>query len=304
MSSISHDEGEGLSVSSFRKTLDEETRRLNVLCTVWRDILENDKDGRLDDTSKGDIRSVVGQAKLVMSERFQQFSGLVDNCELNRGEKKTTTMDLRGFWEMIYFQVEDVNQKFEALEKQKQSNWIQVEKKGNVKTATTPTMVTTTIRKRSGQRHTASKATASSGLKALIAAKRKKVPTNHERLNIPEIVMNESEETSEAPCSPERTFNGGFFKIKTPLPNLKQASPSRLTRSAGCFRSVRRTEVSESAKRMSGLVSPFVSQLARRSLNKIESVRKSSLFDQMDEIENETNKENHSNEFWHFKKYC
>jgi len=205
---------------------------------------------------------------------------------------------------MIYFQVEDVNQKFEALEKQKQSNWIQVEKKGNVKTATTPTMVTTTIRKRSGQRHTASKATASSGLKALIAAKRKKVPTNHERLNIPEIVMNESEETSEAPCSPERTFNGGFFKIKTPLPNLKQASPSRLTRSAGCFRSVRRTEVSESAKRMSGLVSPFVSQLARRSLNKIESVRKSSLFDQMDEIENETNKENHSNEFWHFKKYC
>ena len=36
---------------------------------------------------------------------------------------------------------------------------------------------------------------------------------------------------------------------------------------SGCFRTVRRTEVSESAKRMSGLVSPFVSQLARRSLN-------------------------------------
>ena len=168
-----------------------------------------------------------------MSERFQQFSGLVDNCELNRGEKKTTTMDLRGFWEMIYFQVEDVNQKFEALEKQKQSNWIQVEKRDNLKTAT-PIMVTTTIRKRSGQRHTASKATASSGLKALIAAKRKKVQKDDERLNIPEIVTrHESEDTSEAPCSPERTFNGGFFKIKTPLPNLKQASPSRLTRSAG-----------------------------------------------------------------------
>merc|ERR1711934_923745 len=196
----------------------------------------------------------------------------------------------------------------EALEKQKQSNWIQVEKRDNLKTATPPTMVTTTIRKRSGQRHTASKATASSGLKALIAAKRKKVPKDDERLNIPEIVTrHESEETSEAPCSPERTFNGGFFKIKTPLPNLKQASPSRLTRSAGCFRSVRRTEVSETAKRMSGLVSPFVSQLARRSLNNIENenVRKSSLFDDMDEVENdETNKENHSNEFWHFKKYC
>ena len=164
-----------------------------------------------------------------MSERFQQFSGLVDNCEFNRGEKKTTTMDLRGFWEMIYFQVEDVNKKFEALEKRKEINWLQEElvKEDNLKT-----IVATTIRKRStstGHRITASKATASSGLKALIAAKRKKVPKDDERKNISEIVIHESE----APCSPERTFNGGFFNIKTPLSNLKQASPSRLTRSAG-----------------------------------------------------------------------
>ena len=41
------------------------------------------------------------------SERFRQFSGLIDNCELARGEKKTTPMDLRGFWDMIYFQVVD-----------------------------------------------------------------------------------------------------------------------------------------------------------------------------------------------------
>ena len=168
-----------------------------------------------------------------MSERFQQFSGLVDNCEFNRGEKKTTTMDLRGFWEMIYFQVEDVNRKFEALEKWKEDNWMQEELKreDNFKSS-----VTTTMRKRStstGHRITASKATASSGLKALIAAKRKKVPKDDERRSIQEIVTHESEETAEAPCSPERTFNGGFFNIKTPLSNLRQASPSRLTRSAG-----------------------------------------------------------------------
>ena len=56
---------------------------------------------------KGDIRSVVGQARLVKSERFRQFSGLLDNCEFARGERKTTPMDLRGFWDMIYFQVVD-----------------------------------------------------------------------------------------------------------------------------------------------------------------------------------------------------
>ena len=48
---------------------------------------------------------MVGQARLVMAERFVQFSGLVDNCEFKQGEKETTCTDLRGFWEMIYFQV-------------------------------------------------------------------------------------------------------------------------------------------------------------------------------------------------------
>ena len=54
---------------------------------------------------QGKIRCVVGQARLVMAERFVQFSGLVDNCEFKKGEKETTCTDLRGFWEMIYFQV-------------------------------------------------------------------------------------------------------------------------------------------------------------------------------------------------------
>ena len=42
---------------------------------------------------QGEIRCVVGQARLVMVERFQQFSGLIDNCEFNRGHKETTCMD-------------------------------------------------------------------------------------------------------------------------------------------------------------------------------------------------------------------
>ena len=53
---------------------------------------------------QGKILCVVGQARLIMSERFVQFSGLVDNCEYKQGEKETTCSDLRGFWEMIYFQ--------------------------------------------------------------------------------------------------------------------------------------------------------------------------------------------------------
>jgi len=51
------------------------------------------------------MRTVVGQARLLMKERFKQFSGLVDDCELGRGEKITTCTDLQGFWDMVYYQV-------------------------------------------------------------------------------------------------------------------------------------------------------------------------------------------------------
>jgi len=54
---------------------------------------------------EGQIRTTVGQAQLLMKQRFKQFSGLIDNCEFGTGEKATLCTDLQGFWDMIYFQV-------------------------------------------------------------------------------------------------------------------------------------------------------------------------------------------------------
>ncbi|XP_035686146.1 disks large-associated protein 5-like [Branchiostoma floridae] len=68
-----------------------------------------------------------------MDQRFKQFSGLVDNCEFNTGEKETTCQDLQGFWDMVYFQVEDVDKKFDDLEKLKARNWEPEEVKKPVK---------------------------------------------------------------------------------------------------------------------------------------------------------------------------
>lgn len=51
------------------------------------------------------MRTAVGQARLLMKERFNQFSGLVDDCELGQGEKIITCTDLQGFWDMVYYQV-------------------------------------------------------------------------------------------------------------------------------------------------------------------------------------------------------
>lgn len=55
--------------------------------------------------AKDQIRTTVGQTRLLIGERFKQFEGLVDNCEFKRGEKETTCTDLDGFWDMVSFQV-------------------------------------------------------------------------------------------------------------------------------------------------------------------------------------------------------
>lgn len=56
-------------------------------------------------TVNGQIRTTIGQAELLMTQRFKQFSGLIDNCEFKTSEKEITRTDLQGFWEMIYYQV-------------------------------------------------------------------------------------------------------------------------------------------------------------------------------------------------------
>ena len=150
-------------VPYFRALLASETARLTDLCSSWEGKLEENK-ARMKEEVQGDIRTVIGQARLVMAERFAQFSGLVDNCELRRGEKETTCQDLLGFWEMIYFQVTDVDSKFTKLAETEKNNWQEVEPKPVQASKARPSKKKVMKVVKPG---------ASSGLKAMIAAKRK-----------------------------------------------------------------------------------------------------------------------------------
>ncbi|KAB1277641.1 Disks large-associated protein 5 [Camelus dromedarius] len=96
-----------------------ETEKLTSYCLEWDRKLELD----IPDDAKDLIRTAVGQTRLLMKERFKQFEGLVDNCEYKQGEKETTCTDLDGFWDMVSFQIEDVNQKFNNLTKLEESGW-------------------------------------------------------------------------------------------------------------------------------------------------------------------------------------
>ena len=82
------------------------------------------------------------------------------------------------------------------------------------------------------QSQPASKAKASSGMRAFIAAKKAQLREGlRGRSSIPEIEVQESGDAGRK-FSPERTFDGGFFTIRSPFPQ-RRLSPSRMTRSAG-----------------------------------------------------------------------
>ncbi|XP_052258449.1 uncharacterized protein LOC127863119 isoform X2 [Dreissena polymorpha] len=112
-------EGTVYDVLYFRNLLVTETVRLRSLCQKWD--LINTPD--LTEEVQGQIRTTVGKAQLLMNQRFKQFEGLVDACEFNTGEKRTTCIDLKGFWDMVNIQVEDVNDKFDELTKRQARDW-------------------------------------------------------------------------------------------------------------------------------------------------------------------------------------
>jgi len=297
---------EECSVAYFRALLASESKRLSNLCDSWEKKLVLYK-GVISDVTEGELRSVIGQGRLVMAERFNQFSGLVDNCEFKQGEKETTCMDLKGFWEMIYFQVEDVDKKFTKLKEVENNNWVYDDEDKNIikgKTLKTKNSVGNNKKKAT----LVAKKVASAGLKALIAARRKasfrdKYGEIEDDENIQETetansIIDKASDQKSPLLSPEKTFDGGFFSVKSPIRQLN-TSP-RTSRSAGCDK-LRKSVVTESAKRVSGLISPYVSQIAKRAVNteRLSPVRRSSLFDEDfdEEEDDDMNKDEKGNNY-------
>ncbi|KAL6095272.1 dlgap5 [Pungitius sinensis] len=112
-------------VPYFRSEIANETKGLTTLCVDWEPKVEDES---IPEEMRDRMRTAVGQARLLMKERFKQFSGLVEDCELGRGEKVTTCTDLQGFWDMVYYQVEDVQKKFNALKEAESRGWVEEHK--------------------------------------------------------------------------------------------------------------------------------------------------------------------------------
>ncbi|NXJ79591.1 DLGP5 protein, partial [Trogon melanurus] len=200
-------------VPYFRSILRSETARLMSQCLQWDGKFELD----IPEDAKDLIRTTVGQTRLLIAERFKQFEGLVDNCEFKQGEKETTCTDLDGFWDMVNFQIEDVNKKFDNLKKLQDNEWqpLDVPSKAIVKKTTAPNAVS---KPKLGE---AGRTAARNRLAAIKAAMRDKMKrdgavdcTHQEKLPEAEKVV----------------FEAGFFRIESPVktfPGLLSKTPRR-----------------------------------------------------------------------------
>ncbi|NWR42792.1 DLGP5 protein, partial [Regulus satrapa] len=195
-------------VPYFRNILRTETERLLSQCLQWEGNLELD----IPEDAKDLIRTTIGQTRLLIGERFKQFEGLVDNCEFKRGEKETTCTDLEGFWDMVHFQIEDVNKKFDNLKKLQDNEWqpLDVPSKAVVKKKAVPSAVP------KAKLEAAARNAARSRLASVKAAMREKMKqggaaegTHQERLPEAEKVV----------------FEAGFFRIESPVKNFTGLLP-------------------------------------------------------------------------------
>ncbi|XP_023285101.1 disks large-associated protein 5 isoform X1 [Seriola lalandi dorsalis] len=203
-------------VPYFRSEIANETDRLTTLSVHWESKVEDES---IPEEMRDRMRTAVGQARLLMKERFKQFSGLVDDCELGRGEKITTCTDLQGFWDMVYYQVEDVNKKFDALKEAEGRGWVEEHKP--------PPRQRKVVKKPSAApaKPTGNKAAAKSRLAAVKAAMKARQQAAEAEKATEDAGKSEDDPSlnSQGPPPQEEAqmpdtvvFDGGFFQVESP----------------------------------------------------------------------------------------
>ncbi|KAK6292851.1 hypothetical protein J4Q44_G00363520 [Coregonus suidteri] len=104
----------------FLKLLQAEMERMEGWC---RQMEQEEMENELPDEILGKIRSAVGSAQLLMSQRFQQFRELCEENQNPNAHPRPISQDLAGFWDMLQLSIENISLKFDELHQLKANNW-------------------------------------------------------------------------------------------------------------------------------------------------------------------------------------
>ncbi|KAL1449462.1 hypothetical protein WDU94_001966 [Cyamophila willieti] len=181
---------------------------------------------------RDEIDCVIGQTKLLTSDKFQQMSNLVDqfeqqNCtEENegpdilvaaRGEPRILENDLDSFWDMIYIQVGLMYKKFDRLKQLESDNWIDKEEEAKVKK-----QAEVAARKAVAKKGPAKVPGGKSRLADFIRTKRMQAQSNGP---IGEQEKSEKDEERDE----TKVFTGVFFKIESPVSKTRSKASPKFT---------------------------------------------------------------------------
>uniref|UniRef100_A0A7N6C2H9 Discs, large (Drosophila) homolog-associated protein 1b n=1 Tax=Anabas testudineus TaxID=64144 RepID=A0A7N6C2H9_ANATE len=104
----------------FLKLLQAETERMEGWC---RQMKQDEMEIELPDEILGKIRTAVGSAQLLMSQKFQQFRELCEENLNPNAHPRPVSQDLAGFWDMLQLSIENISLKFDELHQLKANNW-------------------------------------------------------------------------------------------------------------------------------------------------------------------------------------
>lgn len=106
----------------------KETERLLALSVTAEKELENLQNQDVSEEILGLLRSASGKARLLATQKMQQFEGLCYNNINERLDEPfpTTVEDLQGFWDMVCLQVKNVDALYEHIAQLKANNWQEV----------------------------------------------------------------------------------------------------------------------------------------------------------------------------------
>ncbi|CAG9794471.1 unnamed protein product [Diatraea saccharalis] len=106
----------------------KETERLMALSATAEKELENLQDQDVSEEILGLLRAASGKARLLATQKMQQFEGLCYNNINERADEPfpTTVQDLQGFWDMVCLQVDNVNALYHHIDMLKANGWREI----------------------------------------------------------------------------------------------------------------------------------------------------------------------------------
>ncbi|XP_022829830.1 disks large-associated protein 5 isoform X2 [Spodoptera litura] len=218
------------SVDHFRRQLASEIKRMTEMCDTWDKISEQTV---LPESIQEAVLSAVGQARLLMSQKLQQFASLVERCARPEpGTALITPADLHGFWDMVFMQVENVDMRFKKLEELRHRGWVEdqpVEVKKKV--VRSNAIVKKAVKPTGGP----------SRLREMIAAARKAKKEQEEVVPV----------TLQPPAEDSKTFEAGFFSVRSPVRSPARTSHSPAPRTPASKNSLLKAVLSSEAKKAS-----------------------------------------------------